>query len=91
MERPLAASPGTPLVYGTAGLLMIKDAMSVNDLHLDDISGHSPVALPDFLAAQAQFFNHPLLIIGIKGNRGLPLATVPTAGALENFFKKFFV
>jgi len=80
MKRPLPASPGAAMVNGAAFFLVIEDAVTVNDLHLDDIARYPPVFIADTVPVYAQFLNHSTLVILVQRNSGLTLAAVPAPG-----------
>lgn len=84
MERPLPAPPRPTQVYGTTGVLCVKNTVVIHDLHLHHLAGYPPVFFFDFLPGQAQFSDHPFLIILIQRDRGFALAARAATSAGED-------
>jgi len=64
MEGPLPASPGTSGMDEAS--LIIKNAMTVDCLHLDGRAGHPPVFRLDLFAMKVETLNHLPLVVFIE-------------------------
>jgi len=87
MQGPLAASPRTPGMDTAACFFIVKNAMMINDFHLNSCACDPPVCVANFLPVAAQFLDHPFLIIRVKRNSCLSLAAVSTTTADKNILK----
>jgi hypothetical protein len=85
MKGPLPATPRSTLMHSTAAFFIIKNTMTVDNLHLYHLTGDPPVSIGNLFPAEAKFLYHALLVIMIKRNRGLTLTAIPATGTLKNF------
>ena len=83
MQRPLPATPWSCLMHAAPPVVIIKNTMSINGFHLDNFAGNAPETSGNLFPGHVQLFNHPSLVIVIKGNRCLTLTAVTTTGTLK--------
>lgn len=84
VKRPLAATPGPSLMHRAPHILVVKNAVMIHDLHLHHRTGNPPVFFLNLLLTQAQFGDHPLLIVLVQRDRCFALTAIATAGAVED-------
>jgi hypothetical protein len=64
VQGPLGATPGFTCMDGTS--VIIKNAMSINNLHLNGVAILTPIFMGDLLSFHAQVLNHSFLVIFIE-------------------------
>jgi hypothetical protein len=84
MQGPLTTPPRSSPVHGTAFLFIIKNAVSVNSLHLHDTAGHPPVFIPHYLPGHSEEGDHSRLVVFVQGDGGLALAAETAPGTGKN-------
>jgi hypothetical protein len=84
MHGPLATSPRAARMDHAP--VTIKDAVTGNYFHLDNVAGDSQIFFGNLCHGQPQITNHPCKILFIKGDRGLSVTTMATSFTFKNFF-----
>ena len=84
MQGPLPTTPRTAFMDGTACACTVKDAVVINDLHLNTGAVSLPIAFLHFLRGEAEAGNHSGLIFSIKGNGAVALAAKAAADTGKN-------
>lgn len=83
VKRPLAAAPWAGRVDGAT--VMVEDAMSVFNLHLDYLAGYPKIFFNYFFFVYLEIGDHASKVFGVKRHGGFTMTAMAAATALKDF------